>query len=70
MKINLEQKKSLSSYSGNLSIAWFTAGIIGPAITKQSIQESWSVITLSLLFSVVLFIAMLKLIGIKSQKRK
>ncbi|PIV07570.1 hypothetical protein COS53_01735 [Candidatus Shapirobacteria bacterium CG03_land_8_20_14_0_80_35_14] len=70
MKINLEQKKSLSSYFGNLSIAWFATGIIGPIVTKQNIYEFGSTITMSLLFSVALFVSMLKFITVKKQKRK
>lgn len=70
MKINLEQKKSLSNYFGNLSIAWFATGIIGPIVTRQNLSESGGTITISLLVTVLLFVFMLKLIRTKNRKRK
>ena len=68
MKLSLEQKKSLSNYSGNLSIAWFAAGIIGPIVTKQNINEVGSVIVLSSSIATILFIFMV--IFVKEERRK
>lgn len=70
MKINLEQKKSLSNFSGNLSIAWFAAGIIGPIVTRQNLYESGGTIAISLFVTILLFIFMLKFIGTKNRKSR
>lgn len=69
MRLDLEQKKSLSNYSGNLSIAWFGAGIIGPIVTKQNLNESKDVMIPSILLSIVFLLVMLILIK-ERKKRK
>ena len=66
MKLSFEQKKSLSNYSGNLSIAWFAAGIIGPIVTKQTFKGMEAIMLFSVLASGVFLIFMLILV----RKRK
>jgi len=66
MKLNPEQRRSLSNYSGNLSIAWFAAGIIGPIVTKQTFKGMEAIMLFSVLASGVFLIFMLILV----RKRK
>lgn len=61
MKLNFSQRKSLGDYCGNLSIAWFAAGIIGPYVTRQDLRETWGVVIFSLLASGFFLMAMLVL---------
>lgn len=68
MRLNLEQKKSLSTYLGNLSIAWFAAGIIGPFVTKQNFIETKGIIVFSSM-SAIIFLTLM-LILLKKGKRK
>ncbi len=68
MKLNLEQKKSLSNYLGNMSIAWFAGGIIGPLVSRQSYKEIGILIIVSLLISLIFLQSMLILL--KGRKRK
>ena len=68
MKFSIEQKKSLSNYSGNLSIAWFAAGIIGPVVTKQIFSEIGWIMFLSLTVAGVFLTFMLILL--KERKKK
>lgn len=68
MRLNLEQKKSLSNYSGNLSIAWFAAGVIGPIVTKQNLIDILWIMVVSLSATAVFLRIMLSLI--KERKRK
>lgn len=70
MKLNLEQKKALSNYSGNLSIAWVAAGVIGPIVTKQSFNETKNIIFISLLLSGFFLYAMLILIKYKRRRKR
>jgi hypothetical protein len=68
MKLELEQKKSLSNYLSNMSISWFAAGIIGPFVTKQSFTETKGIIIFSALVATIFLILMLILL--KKGKRK
>lgn len=68
MKLNLEQKKSLSNYSGNLSIAWFAAGIIGPIVTRQDLNQMSGIMFISLILAGSFLTGMLLLI--KGRKKK
>jgi hypothetical protein len=70
VKLNLEQKKSLSNYSGNLSIAWFAAGIIGPIVTKQSLNDMSQIMLISLVSAGIFLTFMLVLIKGKERKRR
>ncbi|PIW08733.1 hypothetical protein COW38_00115 [Candidatus Collierbacteria bacterium CG17_big_fil_post_rev_8_21_14_2_50_45_7] len=68
MRISIDQRKSLSTYSGNLSIAWFAAGFIGPIVTKQTFNEIGWIMFFSLAIAGTFLIFMLILI--KERKRK
>ena len=69
MKLELEQKKSLSNYLSNMSISWFAAGIIGPFVTKQSFTETKGIIIFSALVAVILLILMLLLLKEKGKRK-
>ena len=62
MRLTITQKRSLSAYSGNLSIAWFAAGFIGPIVTKQTVNEIGWIMVLSVLVSSVFLTFMLTLL--------
>ncbi len=70
MRLNLEQKKSLSNYSGNLSIAWFAAGVIGPIVTKQDLDGLKGIMIISAILTVIFLLAMLSFTKERNNKRK
>jgi len=63
MKLDFSQRKSLSDYCGNLSIAWLAAGVIGPYISGKNLIDSWKIVSVSLFiagFSLFLILTLLK----------
>ena len=63
MKLDFSQRKSLSDYCGNLSIAWLAAGVIGPYISGKNFIDSWKIVSMSIFiagFSLFLILTLLK----------
>ena len=51
MKLDFSQRKSLSNYCGNLSIAWLAAGVIGPYVSRQTLGGVRNVVVFSVLMA-------------------
>ncbi|MEK9208970.1 MAG: hypothetical protein AAB910_02740 [Patescibacteria group bacterium] len=68
MKLDYSQRKSLSAYCGNLSIAWLAAGVIGPIVTGRDLKGAGSITLLSILASAIFLLFMLFLV--KERRRK
>jgi len=60
IRFNLEQQKGISDISGNISVAWFTGGVIAPLfLTTKSPNEFLVSFTLGFtMFAVFVYISL------------
>ena len=68
MGLNVFQRKSLSNYCGNLSIAWLAAGVIGPYISGNNFIDLWKVVSTSIFIAGFSLFLMLALVREESRK--
>lgn len=68
LSLNLSQLNRASEVLGNISVAWFTAGVISPLFVRpKSIPELVSLFVLSIVMAGLFFIWSLSLVkGVKS----
>lgn len=61
MKLNKDQKKQLAEIFGNMSVAWFSLGVISPIFIKpKTLSEFFTNLGLGLIFSFVFIIISLQ----------
>lgn len=61
MKLSPGQKAGLAEFCTNFSVAWLTAGIVGPYISGQNFTNSWQIIVISSSWAGFFLTAMLSL---------
>jgi hypothetical protein len=68
VKLNRDQRKQIAEILGNISVAWFTAGIISQLFFEwKNVFKNLSIFLFSFIMFIAFFIASLKIISLKTK---